>query len=272
MTRAKATAASCAVLLAACGLTVSGAGVGAPGGDAGADVVDGSIAEGAPGDDASVGFDSGDDVAPTDFCAAKHDLCDDFEQGLGSGRWGSSATQNGGSLTLTPAAKQGTSALEVALPANDILAPTAKLVKLIGKAATRVVCELDVFPAQRDTSLNAYVNALWINVSPVVTENDLVAISLHAAPALDTVYETGLSGFAQHTIPTIAAGGWRHVKIDLNLAASTVDVAIDGSPTHVSGLSTPTSATSVRISLGAPDSSSPVGWTMRYDDVFCDLL
>jgi hypothetical protein len=255
-----------------------------PGNDAGDAFAPGDASDSAPGDgpvfeaapprDAEI--DGGDDVdaTPADPCAgsAIHALCDDFDQATLHMSW-----------AVDPSC---------ASPVLDSAASVSPPNSLLSQVTTTSTCSQlsDMLPRAPYLHCEADVR---FDVPP--TKGPLVFFALTFGASTLTSYEVALAydptkpgqtgrltesavdldGGAPTSgigVPFAAAalGGWTHVVLQVNLTAQTASATFDANMSSYDLLYAPTATALTTVYVHVGTSGPPA--TVRYDNVFCDLL
>jgi hypothetical protein len=262
----------------ACGSSFSSSG-----GDAGADAASDNATETAPPGDGGA---TDDGMRP---CLDQHTFCDDFDSidaaSALAQKWNPGTLTAGGGI-LAIADHPFVSAphsLGVSLAADASPPPSAMTLEhyvVDGGAFSSVSCAFDVQVEVNGGNGGSVVTLFRLGVfggggDPVsslqmnlnVTGDLVLTTVVTSTSALDG----GTSG-GYPQVEALASGRWFHVRVDVGGgAAGNTKIAVDGADKATVTAPVPTLAGLVDFDLGGAAFAKPPGWTLHFDDFYCDV-
>ena len=217
----------------------------------------------------------GDGSSPTDgssapFCAAHHDLCEDFDSDAGLTAW-QVTRANGGQIGIdSDAFVSPPSSLDVSLGTGR---PQGMISRSL-TASAHVICELKI---RIETASNPGAPLLLVNLDAKGQGVDSYALTFGFDQSQATLTERGTRTGGDvinvtHPFETLARGSWQTVRIDAMLSTEGGSAEISyGSNVFGPFALVKLAAMFDAIDLGiAPSDNLSAPIQARFDDVACD--
>jgi hypothetical protein len=228
------------------------------GGDAGVAVT----IDGAPTDASDAGKPPGDGAPRS--CDAT--FCDDFDNGPLGATWTATDTAKGGELTLVPQAFSPPNALRMFIP-DTSGTRTARLAKAF-PTPKRVRCDVELFITKPPVA-NQNVQVLGFN-APTDAEG-FYAVFLKIEDASGYLAEE-VTGSPDRVLdlPPFPVGSWVHFAMDVDLAASKVELIVGARSTAFTLVPVALGPT-LTVIVGEPSESQGGAFEASFDDFSCNL-